>query len=227
MRPVDLTQRIVHHDGRLMVMDKPSGMPAVRDATPGEDVSLHAWVAAHVGGAAFVVHRLDRGTSGLIVFALDREAHRRLSMAFESRQVRKAYLALVLGHLEEADGEVDLPLRIFGSGRVAVDPRGRPARTRYRRIEHLPAADLVEATPETGRRHQIRAHLHNLGHPIVGDPRYGERRPVGGAARLMLHAAELVLPALDDEGEVLSFAVRPGPDFDEIVERWREPADAG
>ena len=225
MSAVDLTQRIVHQDGRLIVMDKPSGMPAVRDATPGEDVSLHAWVASHVGGRAFVVHRLDRGTSGLIVFALDPEAHRHLSMAFESREVRKAYLALVLGHLDEEDGEVNLPLRIFGSGRVAVDPRGRPARTRYRRTERLPAADLIEVTPETGRRHQIRAHLHELGHPVVGDPRYGERRPVGGAARLMLHATELVLPAPDDGGEMLSFAVRPGMDFDAIVERWRRPAD--
>jgi RluA family pseudouridine synthase len=220
----DLTDRIVHEDDRLIALDKPSGMPAVRDGSLGEDRSVHAWVSAYLGLPALVVHRLDLGTSGLIVFAKDRETHRRLSVAFEERAVRKTYLALVLGNLEAASGEIDLRLRTFGSGRVAADPRGRPASTRYRVRERLLAVDLVEAIPATGRHHQVRAHLYAIGHPILGDPLYGSPRPVGGAERLMLHAVELTLPAADPSEGALSLIATPGADFDAVVRRYRPTA---
>lgn len=212
---MDLSELIVYRDDRIVGINKPAGLAAVHDGTPGEDSSLHAQVSAHLGRPTFIVHRLDRGTSGIVVFALDRDEHRRLSMAFEARGVRKAYLALVLGHVEPPSGEVDQPLRTFGSGRVGADPRGKPARTRYALRERLATADLLDVEPETGRRHQIRAHFYLLGHPILGDPRYGADRPVGGAPRLMLHATELVLPALD--GEPLTLRAEPGPDFEAIL----------
>jgi 23S rRNA-/tRNA-specific pseudouridylate synthase len=129
----------------------------------------------------------------VIVFARTAEAHRELSRQFEERLVTKRYLALVQGHVEGRSGEIREPLREFGSGRVGVDPNGREAMTRWKLRERLPDADVLEVEPLTGRRHQIRVHLYSIGHPIMGDTRYGSPRPVGGAPRLMLHAADLTL----------------------------------
>lgn len=217
---MDLAGRIVHLDAHLVVVDKPSGMPSVRGAS-AEEGSLHDLVSRHLGARTWIVHRLDRGTSGLICYALDREAHRELSALFESHAVRKRYRCVVLGHLDPRQGTINEPLRTFGSGRVAVDRRGRPARTGYRVVERLPAADVVEAVPETGRRHQIRVHCYALGHPVLGDARYGAQRPVGGAPRLMLHATELTLPGWAEGGADLGLRAAPGEDFGAVVAAWR------
>jgi 23S rRNA-/tRNA-specific pseudouridylate synthase len=112
-----------------------------------------------------------------------------------------------------------MPLRTFGSGRVGVDPKGAEAVTTYRQLEHLEGADLLEVAPLTGRRHQIRVHCYAIGHPVLGDTRYGAVRPVGGAPRLMLHAAELRLP--QSEGEPLVVRADPPPDFDAALEKLR------
>ena len=219
---MEIGDRIVHADERLVVADKPSGMPSVRDAS-AEDESLHALLADHLGERLLVVHRLDRGTSGLIVFARNPDAHRALSQLFESRTVMKRYLAAVLGHLDPPSGIVDRPLRTFGSGRVAVDPRGKPARTTFRVVERLEGADLVDVRPETGRRHQIRVHLYALGHPVLGDTRYGAPRPVGGGPRLMLHAVELTLPGWAEQEGDLVLRREPGEDFGSVIKCWEEP----
>ena len=186
--------RVLSEDEGLLVVDKPAGMATAAGSGVDDDASLHAWVSRHVGGRTFIVHRLDRGTSGVIVFAKTAGEHRRLSRAFEAREVAKRYLAVVDGHVRPVRGEIAEPLRAFGSGRVGVDAKGSEALTRYRRLERLHGADLLELEPLTGRRHQIRVHCYAIGHPILGDTRYGSARPVGGAPRLMLHAAELVLP---------------------------------
>ncbi len=215
--PMDLTGRIIHQDERLIGVDKPSGMASVPG---GPDPSLLDLVAAHLEAPVFTVHRLDRGTSGIIVFARDRAEHRRLSLLFESHEVRKSYLAAVHGHLDDAEGLMDLPLRAFGSGRVGVASDGKPARTRYRLRERLANADLLDVMPETGRRHQIRVHLNALGHPVLGDPVYGPPpRPVGGIGRLMLHALELELPGPD--GRPLRLRAEPGADFEDALEALR------
>jgi 23S rRNA-/tRNA-specific pseudouridylate synthase len=107
---------------------------------------------------------------------------------------------------------------------VGVDPRGREAVTRCAVKERLRAVDLLEVTPITGRRHQIRVHLYSAGHPVLGDTRYGESRPVGGAPRLMLHAVELTLP--DAEGGSLVLRAEPPADFDAIAESYRHPSAA-
>jgi 23S rRNA-/tRNA-specific pseudouridylate synthase len=105
--------------------------------------------------------------------------------------MHKLYLALVKGCLE-ADGVVDQPLRAFGSGRIGLaTDTGKASLTRYRVLGRAEQASLLEVTPETGRRHQIRVHLYSLGYPILGDPLYGQNRPVGGVERLMLHAWRL------------------------------------
>jgi tRNA pseudouridine32 synthase / 23S rRNA pseudouridine746 synthase len=211
--------RVLYEDAELVAIDKPAGMATVAGGGIDEDASLHAWVTRHVGGRTYVVHRLDRGTSGVIAFAKTEDAHRRLSQAFEGRAVGKRYLAMVDGHVGRATGQIAEPLRTFGSGRVGVDPQGSEAVTRYRRLERLKDADLLEVEPLTGRRHQIRAHCYAIGHPVLGDTRYGANRPVGGAPRLMLHAAELRLPVTD--GEPLAIRADPPADFESVLDGRR------
>ena len=216
-----LEPRVLYEDAELIAVDKPAGMATAAGGGIGDEDSLHGWVMRHAGARTWIVHRLDRGTSGVIVFARTADAHRRLSQAFESREVGKRYLAVVEGHLRTANGEVAEPLRTFGSGRVGVDPQGSAAVTRYRRLERLQDADLLEVQPLTGRRHQIRVHCYAIGHPVLGDTRYGALRPVGGAPRLMLHAAELALP----DGVRLS--VPPPPDFDDVLITRRQGITLG
>jgi len=211
--------RVLHEDEGLIAVDKPAGMATAAGSGIDDDASLHAWVTRHVGARTWIVHRLDRGTSGVIVFAKTAEAHRRLSQAFEQREVGKRYLAVVEGHVRLATGEIAEPLRTFGSGRVGVDPKGSEALTRYKRLERLTGADLLDVEPLTGRRHQIRVHCYAIGHPVLGDTRYGNDRPVGGAPRLMLYAAELRLPALD--GKPLVVRAEPPPDFESVLGNLR------
>ena len=210
---------VLHEDEELVAVDKPAGMATAAGGGIDDDASLHAWVTRHVGARTYIVHRLDRGTSGVIVFAKSADAHRRLSQAFEGREVAKRYLAVVDGHLRRATGEIAEPLRTFGSGRVGVDPKGSEALTHYRRLERLQDADLLEVEPLTGRRHQIRVHCYAIGHPVLGDTRYGLVRPVGGAPRLMLHAVELRLPVTD--AEPLVVRVDPPPEFASVLEGLR------
>lgn len=215
---------IVHEDDRILAVAKPSGQVAVgRPGTGVHDSTTQADASRHAGRDLLIVHRLDRGTSGVLLFAKDAETHRRLSALFEGRAVEKVYLALVLGHVDPPSGEIDRPLRAFGSGRMGVDPRGKASITRYEAIEQLPADDLLEVRPLTGRRHQIRVHLYAIGHPVLGDARYGDPRPVGGASRLMLHAQQLTLP--DADGTSITIRAEPPADFRDIV-RDRRSADA-
>jgi RluA family pseudouridine synthase len=202
---------VLHEDEGLIAVDKPAGMATAAGGGIDDDASLHAWVTRNVGAPTLIVHRLDRGTSGAVVFAKTAEAHRRLSQAFEAREVGKRYLALVDGHLPDSQGRIDQPLRQYGSGRVGVDPGGRDATTDWALRERLPDADLLDVMPLTGRRHQIRAHLYSIGHPILGDTIYGDHRPVGGAPRLMLHAAELTFR------DGLTVRADPPEDFVQIL----------
>lgn len=199
----------------MIARDVPtSSMKEERDVAAREETLLDE-VTKHLGGKAWVVHRLDRGASGLVVFAKNAEAHRRLSRQFEGREVKKTYLAVVKGDVP-AGGVIDQPLRQFGSGRVAVDPRGKPSVTRYRVKDNFAGVTLLEVEPETGRQHQIRVHLYWLGNPILGETRYGKDFPVGGAPRLMLHAWRLRL--LMEKGELLLEAPPP-EDFSAYVFR--------
>lgn len=197
---------VLHEDAALLVVDKPPG----RLVIPGRDAaepSLRAELTAR-HGPLWVVHRLDRGTSGVLVFARTAAAHRALNLQFERGEPRKTYLALVAGIPPEAL-QVDLPIAPARKGRMKTvppgDPRGKEARTAFRLVEAFPARAgrpafaLVEARPATGRTHQIRVHLRAAGHPLAIDPDYGEAEPLrdgAGAvvlARTPLHAARLEL----------------------------------
>ena len=200
--------RILFEGGGVLVVDKPPGVPVI----PGRDggPSLRDALESQRGRKLFVVHRLDRDTSGALVFALDASAHRALSMAFETGKVRKRYVALVEGRVE-APQLVDAPLVAGRKGRMRVarpgDADAKPSRTRVRPVETFARASLVEAEPLTGRTHQIRVHLLSLGHPLLVDHQYGRDTPLlakelGGEgdavvlARTPLHAARVEWPAL-------------------------------
>ncbi|HXO29275.1 MAG TPA: pseudouridine synthase [Thermoanaerobaculia bacterium] len=180
---------VLYQDDDLLVVDKPSGLVVHRGwARDGEVVMTlaRALASRHVSP----VHRLDRGTSGVLVLALTAAAAGALGEAFESGRVQKRYLALVRGIAPEA-GIVDHPIpRAPGGPRV-------PAITRYRRLATFERYSWLEAFPETGRLHQVRRHLKHISHPVIGDVRYGKGehnrlfRTRFGLYRLALHAAEL------------------------------------
>ncbi|MGH9073903.1 MAG: RluA family pseudouridine synthase [Acidimicrobiales bacterium] len=213
---------VVHADEEIIVVDKPAGLvvhPGAGNPTGTlvngllarfPDLALLAGpgaVPAAGGGAGSrtddpdrpgIVHRLDRGTSGLLVVARTPTAAASLVGQLSARSVERAYLALVHGRVESADGIVDAPVGRSETSptRMAVTQRGRPARTRYRvesRSDHPAPVTLVEATLETGRTHQIRVHLAAIGHPVVGDDLYGPKQPVLGTplGRPFLHARSL------------------------------------
>ena len=143
-------------------------------------------------GRLFPVHRLDKDVSGVILFAKTAEAHRYLNGEFEKRRVRKTYLAVCHGVIEKNRGVINAPIREFGSGRMGVDrERGKPAATEFRVVDRRGRFSVVHAYPLTGRRHQIRVHLYSIGHPVVGDRKYGDPGLQKAFPRLILHALSI------------------------------------
>jgi RluA family pseudouridine synthase len=202
--------RIVHEDAGALAVDKASGRPTIPGRGDAPE-SVIDEMTRRLGRKLWVVHRLDADTSGVLVLAKDAEAHRRLCLQFEGRTAKKEYLAVVLGVMA-GEGVIDAPLKLCGSGRVAVAPEGKPSKTRWEAARALRGATLIRAFPLTGRKHQIRVHLHSKGHSVLGDRRYGPPpRPVAGAPRLMLHARRLELEGLVVEAP-------PPPDFEAVVE---------
>ena len=208
---------ILYETDDYLAADKPEGVVSVPQADTG---GLPALLRAHYPGRLFPVHRLDRGASGVITFAKNAAAHRHLNGEFDRRAVRKTYLALVDGVPAANRGQINAPLREFGSGRMGVDPkRGKPASTDWKVAERLPGATLLRVHPATGRRHQIRVHLYHIGHPILGDLRYGDRARQEGFPRLMLHALalEFALPS----GELVTVEAPPPPSFEAVLAALR------
>ncbi len=210
---------VIHADDDVLVVDKPAGVATI----PGYDrraPSLLERVAEQVGQRLFVVHRLDGPVSGVLLFARHAAAHRALSMAFEARRVEKTYLALAHGVIEPEHGVIEAPLRKFGSGRMGVDPRrGKASTTTFRVLERIGPYTLVEAHPVTGRRHQLRVHFYHLGHPLVGDPLYGDVDVQSRYPRLLLHAHRLQVPLPD--GREPTFTAPLPADFRAVVEALR------
>jgi 23S rRNA pseudouridine1911/1915/1917 synthase len=189
--------RLLFADDAIAAIDKPAGVAAQATLTTDRG-TLPALVAALLGGPAILVHRLDRETSGVTLFARTKPAAAALAEAFRTGVPEKTYLALCAMPPSPPEGRITEPLGkdLKRAGLRRVDPHGEPAATRYRTLRHGPQGALVEACPETGRTHQIRIHLAHLGASLLGDPRYGGPRRVGELRipRVMLHAARLTLP---------------------------------
>lgn len=201
----------------FLAADKPEGVVSVAQAGAG---GLPELLRPHYAGRLFPVHRLDRAASGVIVFAKNAAAHRRLNGQFDRREVRKTYLALVDGVPSSNRGQINAPLREFGSGRMGVDAkRGKPSSTEWKVAERLPGATLLRVSPLTGRRHQIRVHLYHIGHPILGDLRYGDKARQEGVPRLMLHALSLEFALLS--GDLAAVEAPPPPSFEAVLSGLR------
>lgn len=168
----------LHEDDHLAVVDKPADLLSVPDRHDPDQPHLKGLLSERYGKPVFPVHRLDKPTSGAIVFARTREAHSALSQQFEARDVEKVYLALVDGIPEPGEAEIDEPIAPHPSrvGRMLVSHRGgKFARTDYKVMERLGDFSLVGVQIFTGRTHQIRVHMAYVGHPLMVDPFYGRR----------------------------------------------------
>ncbi|MEO8331798.1 MAG: RluA family pseudouridine synthase [Gallionella sp.] len=192
--PPDNGLDLIYHDDSLIVVNKPAGLLAVPGRGADKQDSLSSRVQQEFPDA-LVVHRLDMSTSGLMMFALGAEMQRRLSQMFRERKVQKRYVAVVVGRLEAASGEVNLPIAADWPNRPLrkIDAEsGQPSLTRFRLLAHdvISVTSRVELEPVTGRTHQLRVHMAAIGHPILGDTLYGEVAGVS-AERLLLHASEL------------------------------------
>lgn len=186
LTPTDIPLSILYQDEQLAVIDKPAGLVVHPAAGHSEGTLVHA-LLYHLEGLAGIgdrlrpgiVHRLDKDTSGLLLVAKTELAQRRLSARIAERAVKREYLALVWGRLAAPSGLIDAPIGRDPRQRkrMAVRPEGgRPARTRFSRIDSLSGFDYIRLELETGRTHQIRVHLAHVGHPVFGDPLYGGRR---------------------------------------------------
>ena len=171
---------VLYEDNAFIVVNKPAGITSIPDGFHPDDPDLVA-VLEPALGKLWIVHRLDKDTSGAIIFARDEETHRTLSLQFEARDVSKAYHALVHGTPDWAERTVNAPLRVNADRqhRTLVDHTiGKPATTNFRVLEKYRRFALLEAQPETGRTHQIRVHAKFLGLPIVCDGVYGDPKPL-------------------------------------------------
>jgi len=205
----------LHEDDDIVAVHKPSGEPVIptRDGEPQD--CLQRRLERQLGRRLFVVHRIDKDASGVVVFAQSAEAHRALSLAFEHRRVEKAYAAFVAGAIEPPLGRLEMALHPARKGKTRPalpgEPGAQSATTEYvtQSVWRLPGiVSLLEARPHTSRHHQIRVHLRAAGAPILFDPLYGRGLmpdALAGApcTRLALHARRIDLPVLRGEGRLV------------------------
>jgi RluA family pseudouridine synthase len=225
LTPVDMPLSIVHEDDDVLVIDKPPFV-LVHPTSPNQTETLSHGVAHHFarrGLRAKVrpVHRIDRDTSGLVLFAKSAVAHQRLDAQLRDGAIGRAYLALVDGVVDGDAGEVDAPIARDprnASLRV-VRPGGEPARTRWRVAGRYPRATLLEVELETGRTHQIRVHMLHAGHPVLGDRQYG-RAGLNLVKRQALHASRLTF-AHPSTGERLTFEAPLPADMEAAIARLK------
>jgi 23S rRNA pseudouridine1911/1915/1917 synthase len=210
VKPEPIPLEILFEDSALALVDKPAGLvvhPGAGNRTGTLANALRARFPelsdASGPSRPGIVHRLDKWTSGLLLIAKTNAAHRQLSKSFQEREIRKTYLALVHGRLRSQTGSIDLSIGRHPTARkrMAVRPgEGRSAHSEYRVLERAGSLSLIQVTIATGRTHQIRVHLSAIGHPVVGDPTYGDRhhrlfvRKNGPFERYFLHASELEFP---------------------------------
>jgi 23S rRNA pseudouridine1911/1915/1917 synthase len=181
-----MRSKVIFEDNFLLVIDKPAGIVVDRARTTKEK-TLQDWLEDYlktkgggVGNRAGIVHRLDKETSGLLLVAKTEKAFKNLQKQFKERKVTKHYLALVHGQVKPKEGVIKVPIARspYNRKKFGVFLGGRQSQTKYKVKKYYPDYTFLELMPKTGRTHQIRVHLKYLGHPIVGDEKYGGRKTV-------------------------------------------------
>ena len=209
---------LLYQDESILVINKPAGIPVLPDGWELEAPYLVKQLEEQFGHL-WVVHRLDKGTSGVIVFARTAEAHRTLSLLFERRDVHKVYHAIVIGNPKWDEHTARHPLRanVGHRHRTMVDnSKGKPSETMFRVLERYNGYALLAAVPTTGRTHQVRVHAYALGFPILGDTLYSAPE-TDLIPRTALHAQSLAF-AHPNSGEHLSFIAAYPDDFENALE---------
>jgi 23S rRNA pseudouridine955/2504/2580 synthase/23S rRNA pseudouridine1911/1915/1917 synthase len=230
---------IIFDDEDLLVVNKPSGITVIPDRIHTERETLQSLLQQKFG-KLFVVHRIDRGTSGVVCFAKNESTHKNLSLQFQNHDVRKIYKALVSGRMKTATGEINFPLAENSSraGTMLVSKYGKDALTFYNTTEQFKHAALLEVEIKTGRTHQIRVHLAAIGNPLLVDEVYGnsdsfyfssikknykhtdkEERPT--IARLTLHAYQLTINHPKSNNEIMLTAALP-KDLETVLKLLRK-----
>lgn len=226
LEPEDIALEVIYEDTDIAVINKPAGLTVYPAPGHASHTLVNALLQRFPDLACFgdsprpgIVHRLDKDTSGLIVIARNEKARLDLVNQFKSRSVKKAYLVLVRGKLEPERGAIDAPIGRDPSDRkrMAVVTRGRTARTDYRVLQHYKSCSLAEVHIQTGRTHQIRVHMSAIGHPVVGDKKYGKGSVLPG--RQFLHASYLEL-RLPGGGQTRSFTCGLPPDLQQVLKSF-------
>lgn len=173
-----LAELIIFEDDDLIALNKPSGLLSIPDRE-GKEISLKRLLQDKYGNV-FTVHRLDKDTSGLIVFAKNEGMHRHLSIQFEERQTEKIYVGLVIGSPVNPKGSIDLPIaeNMVTRGTMIINQRGKQSLTDYEVLQDFGSYSWMQFRIHTGRTHQIRVHMKDMGHPIVCDELYGDGKPL-------------------------------------------------
>ena len=186
---------MLYHDDYIVALDKPSGLLSVKGIGQDKIDCLAVRVSSAIEGAR-IVHRLDMDTSGVIVMARDADSHRELSRQFQDREVEKEYMAVVGGVVEQENGQIDLPIRkdMENPPKQCIDfEHGKPSQTSWRVLERETDRTRLLLKPRTGRSHQLRIHVREIGHPILGDNLYAPPNFLAMADRLQLHAHVLII----------------------------------
>ena len=175
---MNVKQLVIYETDDLVAIDKPAGLLSIPDRE-GKEISLKTMLREKCEGI-YTVHRLDKETSGLIMFAKNELAHKHFSQQFETRQTRKIYQGLVIGSLKEKKGRIDAPIAEHPArnGTMIIHRKGKESLTEFEVLEDFSIFTYVQFQIHTGRTHQIRVHMKDLGHPIVCDPIYGDGKPI-------------------------------------------------
>jgi len=220
--PEDKPINVIGRDEQILAIEKPGGMivhptESIQKGTLANRLAFHYPELTSVGEShrAGLVHRLDRGTSGVLLVARTSEAYKSLKKQFRERTVTKRYRAILSGHLEDDSLRIEVPIGYNSRNRMLrrADPTGQYAETRMDRVRAGTEATTVWCTPVTGRTHQLRVHAQYIGHPVVGDRKYGG----DVASRLMLHS-EYIEVDHPGTGDRISFEAEPGREVQELWE---------